>query len=50
MSNHTKEPSGLEKLLQKDYGCTEAESIEAARNLVGFFELLLEIDQRNKRC
>ena len=49
MTHYTNEPTELANSLKEKYGYTHEESLEAARNLVGFFELLLEIDQRNKR-
>lgn len=49
MNRYVNEPTELANSLKEKYGYTQEESMEAARNLVGFFELLLEIDQRNKR-
>ena len=41
--------SNLEKLLKEKYNLSESESSNASRNLVGFFELLLKIDSRQKQ-
>ena len=39
-----------QKILKEDYGkeVSFAEAAEAANNLVGFFDLLLKIDRRNR--
>ena len=40
----------LKEIFEKEYGVkyTDQEAHEAAHNLLGFFQLLLEVDQRNK--
>lgn len=40
-----------QKIFMKNYGVNYSykEATEAANNLIGFFSLLLEIDQRNKQ-
>ena len=40
----------FKKLFKEEYGVeySDAEAWEAAHNLVGFYDLLLKIDQRNK--
>jgi len=41
----------LQWILKEEYGVkyTFAEASEAARNLIGFFDLLARVDARNKR-
>ena len=41
-----------QKILKEDYGreVLFAEAAEAANNLIGFFDLLLKIDRRNKKA
>ncbi len=39
----------LEDIFMRDHGYNYDEAAEAKRNLVGFFNLLLEIDQEQKR-
>lgn len=39
----------LEDIFMRDHGYNYDEAVEAKRNLVGFFSLLLEIDQEQKR-
>ena len=38
----------LVELLEKEYECSKQEAYEGARSLVGFMELLVEINDRNK--
>lgn len=40
-----------QKIFKEDYGreVSFAEAAEAANNLVGFFDLLLKIDRKNKK-
>jgi len=41
----------FKEIFKKEYGkeYTDAEAREAAENLVGFFDLLIKVDQRNKQ-
>jgi len=39
----------LEDIFMREHGYSYDEAVEARRNLVGFFSLLLEIDQEQKR-
>lgn len=39
----------LEGIFMRDHGYSYDEAVEASRNLVGFFSLLYEIDQEQKR-
>lgn len=41
----------FKEIFRKEYGkeYTDSEAREAAENLVGFFELLIKVDQRNKQ-
>jgi hypothetical protein len=41
----------FKEIFKKEYGkeYTDAEAREAASNLVGFFELLIKVDQHNKQ-
>ena len=39
----------LEDIFMKNYGYSYNEAVEAKHNLVGFFSLLYEIDQEQKR-
>jgi len=38
----------LADLFMKEHGYSQEEAVEASRNLVGFFNLLIEIDQEQK--
>lgn len=41
----------FQKIFEKDYGrkLTKKEALETAYNLLGFFDLLLKVDRRNKK-
>ncbi len=39
----------LEDIFMREHGYSHDEAVEASRNLVGFFSLLYEIDQEQKR-
>ncbi|MCL4353462.1 hypothetical protein M1615_03300 [Patescibacteria group bacterium] len=41
----------FKEIFKKEYGkeYTDSEAREAAKNLVGFFDLLIKVDQRNKQ-
>ena len=41
----------FKKIMKKEYGVeyTDAEALEAATNLVGFFEILMKMDYKQKQ-
>ena len=51
MSLSDKSIQEFKEIFKKEYGkeYTDAEAREAAENLIGFFELLIKVDQRNKQ-
>ena len=51
MSLSDKAIQEFKEIFKKEYGkeYTDAEAREAAENLVGFFDLLIKVDQRNKQ-
>lgn len=42
-------PDTLEDIFMREHGYSHDEAVGAKRNLVGFFSLLYEIDQEQKR-
>lgn len=50
MSLSDKSVQKFKEVFKKEYGkeYTDAEAREAAENLVGFFDLLIKVDRRNK--